>query len=63
MTESHVSRAVRLARIACASDEYFRLCVCPVCGISSMIARKTGGYCYNCNKYIDIDEVMDHDRS
>ena len=58
MIETAAERAVRLA--ALNSDEYFRLRVCPVCGISSMIARKTGGYCYNCNKYIDIDEVMDH---
>lgn len=57
MTETKTERAIRLAKIACVSDEYFKLRVCPICGISSMIARKTGGYCYNCNKYMDIDEV------
>lgn len=64
MNEGHVKHAIRYAKIMTAADIGFKLGVCPICGITSMVSRKAdGGYCYNCNKWIDIDEVIEHDRS
>lgn len=62
MTETKLQRALRLAR---ENGYYggFDVGVCPLCGVSSMISKSTGGYCYNCHKQIDIDEVGKDDRS
>lgn len=62
MTETRMERAIRLAH----ENEYFggfNVGVCPLCGVSALISKSTGAYCYNCHKQIDIDEVDKDDRS
>ena len=62
MTETKVQRAVRLAHDSGYIDG-FKVGVCPLCGVSALISKSAGGYCYNCHKQIDKDEVIEHDRS
>ena len=63
MTETRMQRALRLARENVQYGGFgLKIGVCPLCGVSAMISKSTGAYCYNCHKQIDIDEVMDHDR-
>lgn len=62
MSETRTQRAIRLAHDSGYVDG-LRIGVCPLCGVSALISKTTGAYCYNCHKQIDIDEVMDHDRS
>lgn len=62
MTETRMQRAIRLAH----DNGYFGgfdVGVCPLCGVSALISKSTGAYCYNCHKQIDIDEVGKDDRS
>lgn len=64
MTAETETRMRRYLRLLNENGYYgrFNKGVCPLCGVSALISKNTGAYCYNCHKQIDIDEVGRNDR-